>query len=74
MKTIDNNDILISEDNETKGNIFTYLFDTVNDDLSIIYKNNKIDFYFLFLDNKKIYINVKGYSLTSEIKTSIIWT
>ena len=67
VKTIDNNDVLISEDNDTKGNIFTYLFDTVNDDLSIIYKNNKIDFYFLFLDNKKIYINVKGYSLTYEI-------
>lgn len=67
VKTIDNNDVLISEDNDTKGNIFTYLFDTVNDDLSIIYKNNKIDFYFLFLDNKKIYINVKGHSLTTEI-------
>tara|TARA_Y100001935_G_scaffold10601_1_gene8231 strand:- start:13372 stop:15357 length:1986 start_codon:yes stop_codon:yes gene_type:complete len=67
VKTKDNNDILISEDNDKKGNIFTYLFDTVSNDLSIIYKNNKIDFYFLFLDKKNIYINVKGYSLTSEI-------
>ena len=67
VKNIDYNKVIISEGNNKKGNIFTYLCDTMSDDLSIIYKNNKIDFYFLVLNNKKIYINVKGYSLTSEI-------
>ena len=68
IKVIDSQNILITLDKEKKGNIYTYLIDRSNNNCSMLYNNQKIDLHFFILNNQDIYINVDGFSITSQVK------
>jgi len=68
IKMIDSKNILITLDKEKNGNIYTYLIDRSNNNYSILCHNQKIDLYFSILNNQEIYINMDGFSITSQVK------